>query len=639
MHRMVLSLRDRFDENEDATAERGHGAAQLLDGIVEAGQAASLVVPLPEPEGADEEPEENSAMDTHETAPDDPSDLSSAGGKGEAAKAVGARAEVPVFSRDLLDAYLLQMAGAEPLSREGEVELAQRIEAGRQALIEGLCRVPALVQQVRCWGIELREGRLRLADFVDLSKYDGDAPELPTEANTGQRRLGRSGKSHDVRSSALALELTEGPGTPDSSPTGLLGRENSWQEIDARLSSIDRLGSELADLGQKQVAALLRGRVLSAQERSRLQNLQSRLALEMTELSLNPGRISDLIADLGREQQALQRTELELLLLAESCGISREQFLKRHLGRELDPRWLDDTRVDGSPGWQVLLQKRRGLLAELRERLVAISRRAGLPAAALRDAAAAVDRARRETNNARDEMIRANLRLVIWLAKKSRRAGSLHLLDLIQEGNMGLMRAVDKFDHRRGVKFSTYAVWWIRQSIARAQADQGRMIRIPVHMTETATKVQRERQRIYREHGRNPEAAEVASRTGVPLAHVERAQSLVQDPISLDLPIGEDGDATLGDLIEASDTVSPHGALEARLLEQLVAGALDGLTDREAEILRMRFGIGETSEHTLEEVGKKFRLTRERIRQIEAKALQKLRRSDHSRRLAAFATG
>jgi RNA polymerase primary sigma factor len=303
----------------------------------------------------------------------------------------------------------------------------------------------------------------------------------------------------------------------------------------------------------------------------------SKVADEVAALHLHADRVSELIAELERAQQTPSQPGLEL--------------------------------------WQ---------------------QRVGLPAAEFRSVLAAIGKSRRELKAAREAMVRAHLPLVVSIAKHYRRKSSLDLLDLIQEGNMGLMHAVEKYNYRRGVKVSTYAVWWIRQSITRAMVDQGRTIRIPVHMTEIATKVLRERRRLYQKEGCDPRSNEIAARTGIALSRVEQVLSMVQEPTSLDVPIGEDGDATLGDLIKAPDAVDPQAVVEASALQRTVAEALSELTPREQRIICMRFGIGGASDHTLEEVGKVFGVTRERIRQIEAKALEKLRHPTRARKLATF---
>jgi RNA polymerase primary sigma factor len=517
-------------------------------------------------------------------------------------------------SRDLVDTYFRDMGDGELLSREAEVALAKRIEAGELALLSALCRVPLLVGRVRQWGVDLGQARLRLRDLVDLSMLDGGVA------------LGEAGAPGEPAAEA----------DDDEGPDSLAMREEKLMPgVTARLKKLSAFADEIASLSHKRVLALGRGRNILKRNAIRLGDLLAGFASELEAFNLHADRIADLIELLDRERDGLQAIDRELARIAEMSGIPRKDFLDRHLGRELEPDWLDQA-AKGSRGWQTLRRKHGARVAELRGELALIARRTGMPIAELRSAIAEAGQARRLVKRTRDEMVQAHLRLVVSIAKKYRRFSSLDLLDLIQEGNMGLMHAVQKFDYRRGVKVSTYAVWWIRQSITRAIADQGRMIRIPVHLTETVTKVRREQRKLHQEHGRDPAAGEIAKRTGIPVSQVERALSVVQQPTSLDLPVGEDGDATLGELIEAPDSVDPHKAAEQSALGQHLAEALSGLTPREERILRMRFGFGGMNEHTLEEVGRTFGVTRERIRQIEAKALQKLRHASRARKLATF---
>jgi RNA polymerase primary sigma factor len=402
-----------------------------------------------------------------------------------------------------------------------------------------------------------------------------------------------------------------------------------------RLSNLSALADEIAALSGKRVAAITRGRNIAKRNTVRLQELLAAFACELVSVNLHQDRISDLIAALDQERDALQAVDREFMRLADRCGIARKDLLDRHLGREFDPAWLDG--VSGS-GWQTLRRRHGERVGELRGELAKIARRTGMPVAELRAVFAEVSQSRRDVKRTRDEMVQAHLRLVVSIAKKYRRFSSLDLLDLIQEGNMGLMHAVQKFDYRRGVKVSTYAVWWIRQSITRAIADQGRTIRIPVHLTELSAKVTRERHKLFQKVGREPAAAEIAARAGVPVARVEQILSMVREPTSLDAPVGEDGDATLADLIEATDAVNPQAAAEATALRKAMAEALAELTPREQRILRMRFGVGGIDDHTLAEVGRELGVTRERIRQIEAKALEKLRHPGRARKLASFVT-
>jgi len=533
----------------------------------------------------------------------------------------------PEFSRDLLDTYFRQMGGAELLSREDEIALAKRIEAAQVAVLKGLCRVPMLLERIAGWGGELRAGRLHLRDLIDLSFHDLlRHDEMPAEPAALVLGGGRSAQREEPERSAAEQERAE-----NVAERALLAA------VTARLDRLSALADDIAATSRKRVTAASRGRDLSKRARAGLHELVASFAAEIDGLWLHPDRMSDLLAALEREQQVLRDVEQELLRLAGRCGIPRRDALDRHLGRELDPDWLTQAAALPAPGWRALARQHSDEVKALRDELAAIAARVGLPIADFRAAVAEVGSARRALTAAREQMVRAHLRLVVAIAKKYRRRSSLDFLDLIQEGNMGLMHAIEKFNYRHGVKVSTYAVWWIRQSIARAIADQGRTIRVPVHMTEIAAKVLRERRRLYQQHGREATATEIAARTGLPVTRVEQVLSLVQEPTSLDLPIGEDGDATLGDLIEAPDAVDPHAAVEASALSEFVAEALDGLTPREQRILRMRFGIGGAGDHTLEEVGKVFGVTRERIRQIEAKALGKLRDPARARKLITFA--
>jgi RNA polymerase primary sigma factor len=504
----------------------------------------------------------------------------------------------PPRSSDPLNAYFRNLDNTELLSRDEELALAKRIDETQRALLICLCRIPLVVERVGAWGDQLREGRLRLSYLLDA------IPEL--EASD-------LGDGDSLHVSAEAVNLIP------------------------RLDLVGALNVKIAGLARKRFAALARGKELSRRERKQLEGLLSRAAVDIANLHLQQDRILGLAAEVDIEARSLCRTERELLRLAESCGIPRAEVIDRLFGRELCPDWIGEAASPSDLSWCTFMQTHAQRLAELRSDFEAVAWRLGLPLSELRLALTEVYQARRELKQLREQMVRANLRLVVAIAKKYRGHSSLELSDLIQKGNLGLMRAVEKYNHRHGVKLSTYAVWWIRQSITRAIADQGHMIRVPENMAKAARKVHRERSKL-QQHGREPGSDEIAARSGIAKAQVEQALSLVQDPTSLDIPISEDSDATLADLIEAPDAVNPHTAAEAGALRECVAEVLAELTSREERILRMRFGIG-MPDHTLEQVGKTFGVTRERIRQIEAKALQKLSDPAMARKLLTFTEG
>src|SRR6185437_6128532 len=413
-------------------------------------------------------------------------------------------------SPDLIATYFRQMGRAEMITREQEVELAKRIEASQEALVAGLCRVPLLIARIDGWGAELRETRLRLRDLVDLPAGGNDAI-----LGTGEIAVPRRPAPAPVP--AEPSEDGEEQTASNDDHGDFAAREQALLPgALKRLGVMAKLAREIATLAGKRVAAAARGSDILKSRRTRLAQLVAKFGSEAAQLRLRADRVADLINDLEQEQRALALAERELVRLAEQCRVARKEFLLRHTGHELDAGWLDE--VATMLPWRTFMRRHGERVAELRGEIAAVAQRVGLPIVEFRALAAEIGRARREVMRGREEMVRAHLPLVVAIAKRYRRNGSMDLLDLIQEGNMGLMHAIEKFDYRRGVKVSTYAVWWIRQSIARAIADQSRTIRIPVHMTEVAARVLRDRRKLYQEKGREPGADEISLRTGVPIA-------------------------------------------------------------------------------------------------------------------------